>query len=111
MLKIEKPVFNVCKRYVFLVLNTLQGLFILVFFTCSKKVMGRIMVKGAVWAVILHLLFLLLLLLLLLLLQLITSILQVVTSVRERVCGSSEEQPSPWLWQHQQGTTASRLSC
>ena len=25
-------------RYVFLVLNTLQGLFILVFFTCSKKV-------------------------------------------------------------------------
>lgn len=57
--------------YVFLVLNTLQGLFILVFFTCSKKV---------------------------------------VTSVRERVCGSSEEQPSPWLWQHQQGTTASRDS-
>ena len=125
MLKIEKPVFNVCKRYVFLVLNTLQGLFILVFFTCSKKVMGRIMVKGAVWAVILHLLFLLLLFLLFMLfllllqlqllliffqLQLITSILQVVTSVRERVCGSSEEQPSPWLWQHQQGTTASRLS-
>ena len=110
MLKIEKPVFNVCKRYVFLVLNTLQGLFILVFFTCSKKVIGRIMVEEAVWAVILHLLFLLLLLLLLLLLQLITSILQVVTSVRERVCGSSEEQPSPWLWQHQQGTTASRLS-
>ena len=33
---------------------------------------------------------------------------QVVTSVRERLCGSPEEQPSPWLWQHQQGTTASR---
>ena len=77
------------------------------------------MVEEAVWAVILHLLFLLLLFLLFLLqllliffqLQLIVSILQVVTSVRERVCGSSEEQPSPWLWQHQQGTTASRLSC
>ena len=77
------------------------------------------MVEGAVWAVILHLLFLLLLFLLFMLflllliffqLLLITSILQVVTSVRERVCGSSEEQPSPWLWQHQQGTTASRLS-
>lgn len=29
---------DVFDRYVFLVLNTLQGLFILVFFTCSKKV-------------------------------------------------------------------------
>merc|ERR1712107_466354 len=35
---------------------------------------------------------------------------KVVTSVRERLCGSPEEQPSPWLWQHQQGTTASRDS-
>ena len=63
--------------------------------------MERMIVVVEQFWVSLHLLFLLLL---------ITSIFQVVTSVRERVCGSSEEQPSPWLWQHQQGTTASRLS-
>ena len=51
-------------------LNTLQGLFILVFFTCSKKVMERIIVvvEGEIWAFILRLLLLLLLLKLLLLL-------------------------------------------
>lgn len=46
--------------YIFLVFNTLQGLFILVFFSCSKKV---------------------------------------VTSVKERVCGDSQEETnSTWQW-------------
>ena len=50
-------------------LNTLQGLFILVFFTCSKKVMERIMVvvEGEIWAFILHLVLFLLLILFILL--------------------------------------------
>ena len=64
-----------------------------------------IVVEGAAWEFILPLLLFILFLLLLIL-----PILQVVTSVRERLCGSGEEQPSPWLWQHQQGTTASRDS-
>jgi len=57
--------------YVFLVLNTLQGLFILVFFTCSKKV---------------------------------------VSSVRERLCGSGEGEAPPWKWSHPQTTLGSRDS-